>query len=97
MGSVDFRGLGGEMMFYKNVLDKIGVETQIVRHGKFKAAVEPFMLDQMSEENREQQFVYMNSLWNHMLQGISETRNISVEELNELADDVQTFKKGINC
>ncbi len=94
MGSVDFRGLGGEMMFYKNMLDKIGVEAQIIRHGKFKAAVEPFMLDHMSEENRQQQLVYMNSLWNHMLDGVSATRNIPVEELNEMADHVQTFKKG---
>ena len=94
MGSVDFRGLGGEIMFYKEALKKIGVEMQIVRHGKFKAAVEPFMLDKMSEENREQSLVYMNSLWNHMLKGISETRNISVDELNVLADNVQTFKKG---
>lgn len=92
--SVDFRGLGGEMMFYKNALNKIGVEMQIVRHGKFKAAVEPFMLDKMSAENREQQLTYMTSLWNHMLKGISETRNISVEQLNRLADDVQTFNKG---
>lgn len=96
MGSLDLRGLGGEMMFYKDALKKIGVEMQIVRHGKFKAAVEPFMLDHMSEENREQSLVYMNSLWNHMLQGISETRNLSVERLNELADSVQTFKKGDN-
>lgn len=94
MGSLDFRGLGGEMMFYKNALKKIGVDIQIVRHGKFKAAVEPFMLDQMSEENREQSLVYMNSLWNHMLQGISESRNLSVEKLNQLADSVQTFRKG---
>lgn len=92
--SVDFRGLGGEMLFYKNALDKIGVEMQIVRHGKFKAAVEPFMLDKMSEENREQQLTYMGSLWNHMLKGISEKRNISVEKLNLLADQVQTFNKG---
>jgi len=92
--SVDFRGLGGEMMFYKHALDKIGIEMQIVRHGKFKAAVEPFMLDKMSEENREQQMTYMGSLWNHMLKGISERRNISVEQLNKLADEVQTFKKG---
>lgn len=92
--SVDFRGLGGEMMFYKNALDKIGIEMQIVRHGKFKAAVEPFMLDKMSEENREQQLTYMGSLWNHMLKGISEKRNISVEKLNLLADEVQTFNKG---
>lgn len=92
--SVDFRGLGGEMMFFKKALDKIGVEMQIVRHGKFKAAVEPFMLDKMSEENREQQLTYMNSLWNHMLKGISEERNVSVDQLNRLADDVQTFNKG---
>ncbi len=92
--SVDFRGLGGEMMFFKNALKKIGVEMQIVRHGKFKAAVEPFMLDKMSAENREQQLTYMGSLWNHMLKGISEKRNISVEKLNVLADEVQTFNKG---
>jgi protease-4 len=92
--SVDFRGLGGEMMFYKNALEKVGVEMQIVRHGKFKAAVEPFMLDKMSAENREQQLTYMGSLWNHMLKGISEKRNISVEKLNVLADEVQTFNKG---
>lgn len=94
LGSVDFRGLGGEMMFYKEALKKVGVEMQIVRHGKFKAAVEPFMLDKMSKENREQQLVYMGSLWEHMLKGISEKRNLSVEQLNELADEVQTFKKG---
>jgi len=96
MGSLDFRGLGGEMMFFKDALKKIGVDMQIVRHGKFKAAVEPFMLDHMSEANREQSLVYMNSLWNHMLQGISEKRNLSVEKLNQLADSVQTFTRGDN-
>lgn len=94
MGMLDFRGLGGEMMFYKNALDKFGVDIQVVRHGKFKAAVEPFLLDKMSDENREQTLVYMNSLWNRILKGISETRNISTEVLNALADEVQTFKKG---
>ena len=92
MGNVDFRGLGGEMMFFTKALKKIGIEMQIVRHGKFKAAVEPFMLEKMSEENREQQMVYMNSLWNHMLKGISEKRNIPVDRLNALADEVQTLK-----
>ena len=94
LGSVDFRGLGGEMMFFKNALEKIGIEAQIVRHGKFKAAVEPFTREDMSEENREQQLVYMNSLWNHMLDGVSATRDIPVEQLNTLADNVQTFQKG---
>ncbi|HKL32159.1 MAG TPA: signal peptide peptidase SppA [Tangfeifania sp.] len=94
MGTLDFRGLGGEMLFFTNMLEKIGVDMQIVRHGKFKAAVEPFMLEKMSEENREQQLTYMNSLWNHMLQGISEKRNLSVEQLNALADEVQTLRQG---
>lgn len=94
LGSVDFRGLGGEMMFYTKALEKLGIEMQIIRHGKFKAAVEPFMLEKMSEENREQQLTYMGSLWNHMLKGISETRNISLEQLNLLADEVQTFRQG---
>ena len=92
--AVDFRGLGAQMMFYKNALKKIGVEVEVIRHGKFKAAVEPFLLDKMSEENRLQTLSYLNSLWNHMLNGISERRNIPVEKLNELADEVQTFRQG---
>ena len=94
LGSVDFRGLGGEMMFFVYALEKAGIEMQIVRHGKFKSAVEPFKLEKMSDENREQQLTYMNSLWNHMLEGISKYRNIPVEKLNELADQVQTFHLG---
>ncbi|WP_319499623.1 signal peptide peptidase SppA [uncultured Draconibacterium sp.] len=92
---LDFRGLSSELMFYKNALEKLGVEMQIIRgpNNKFKSAVEPYMLDKMSEANREQRLVYMNSLWNHMLKGISETRNISVEKLNALADEAQTYKK----
>lgn len=93
MGRVDWRGLGGEMIFFTNALDKIGIEMQIIRHGKFKAAVEPFMLEQMSEENRKQRLTYMNSLWNHMLAGISEQRNIPVEKLNELANEVLTLSQ----
>ena len=93
-GAVDFRGLGGERMFFKNALEKLGVEMQIVRHGKFKAAVEPFMLEKMSPENREQTMTYLNSLWNQMLKGISEKRGIPVEKLNELANQVQTLQKG---
>ncbi len=91
-GFIDFRGLGGEVTFFKNALEKLGVEMQIVRHGKFKSAVEPFMLEKMSPENREQQMVYLNSMWNHMLKGISAEKDISVARLNELADQVMTFR-----
>lgn len=92
-GTIDFRGLGGEYTFFKNALEKLGVEMQIVRHGKFKAAVEPYMLEKMSDENREQTMTYLTSLWNQMLKGISEQRDIPVEKLNALADDVLTFRK----
>lgn len=92
-GSVDFRGLGGERSFYKKALEKLGVEVQIVRHGKFKAAVEPFLLDKMSDENRLQTETYLNSLWNEMLGDISASRNMSFDELNDIADMVATFRK----
>jgi protease-4 len=92
-GSVDFRGLGGERSFYKKALEKLGVEVQIVRHGKFKAAVEPFLLDKMSDENRLQTETYLNSLWNEMLGDISASRNMSFDELNYIADMVATFRK----
>lgn len=92
-GSVDFRGLGGERSFYKKALEKLGVEVQIVRHGKFKAAVEPFLLDKMSDENRLQTETYMKSIWNEMLVDISASRNMGFDELNDIADMVATFRK----
>lgn len=92
-GSVDFRGLGGERMFYKKALEKLGVEVQIVRHGKFKAAVEPFLLDKMSDENRLQTETYLKSIWNEMLTDISASRKMSVDELNNIADMVASFRK----
>ena len=92
-GSVDFRGLGGEVSFYKKGLEKLGVEVQIVRHGKFKSAVEPFLLDKMSDENRLQTETYLKSIWNEMLIDISASRKMSFDELNDIADMVATFRK----
>jgi protease-4 len=92
-GTVDFRGLGGERTFYKKALEKLGVEMQIVRHGKFKAAVEPFLLDKMSPENRLQTETYLRSIWNEMLNDISASRKMSFDELNDIADAVATFRK----
>ena len=77
------------MMFFKNMLEKTGVEVQIFRHGKFKSAIEPFMLDKMSEANRLQTEVFMGSLWNSMLEGISKARGISKDELNSIADNLK--------
>lgn len=87
-GIVDWIGLRAEVMYYKNILEKIGVEPQIIRHGKFKSAVEPYMLDKMSPENREQISTFIGSIWNYWVEGISKSRNISVSDLNRFADDM---------
>jgi protease-4 len=87
-GAIDFKGLSAELMFFKNALAKLEVEPQIIRHGKFKSAIEPFILDKMSDENREQTMTYIGSIWNHMVDGISKSRNISAEELNKIADEM---------
>lgn len=89
-GVVDYRGLRTELMFFKGTLEKLGVEPQIIRGtgNKFKSAVEPFMYDQMSEANREQTLTYLNSLWNEILKGISESRGISIADLNMYADNM---------
>ena len=92
-GSVDFRGLGGERTFFKKGLEKLGVEMQIIRHGKFKSAVEPFLLDKMSPENRLQTETYLKSMWNEMLTDISASRKMGFDELNDIADAVATFRK----
>lgn len=87
-GILTFVGLRSEIMFFKEAMEKLGVEPQIIRHGKFKSAVEPFMYTKMSDENRHQVMTYMGSIWDQMLKGISEERNLSVKKLNELADNL---------
>ncbi len=83
---VDFKGLSSEVMFFKKALEKIGVEVQVTRHGKFKGAVEPFILDKLSEENKTQIKDYAGSIWNQVIADISESRGIPVEQLNRVAD-----------
>jgi len=85
-GMLLFKGLASEMMFFKGTLEKLDVDMQIIRHGKFKAAVEPFILDKMSDANREQNTALLNSVWGDLLKGISSARNITLEELNKAAD-----------
>jgi protease-4 len=96
-GSVDFHGLSAELMFFKGLLQKLDVDMQIIRHGKFKSAVEPFIMDKMSDPNRLQTRLLINSLWNHILQGISVSRKISIPELQNMADNlsVQTAEDAI--
>ena len=85
-GMLLFKGIAAEMMFFKGTLEKLDVEMQIIRHGKFKAAVEPFLLEKMSDANREQTTAYITSIWNDYLGAISKSRNISIADLNKAAD-----------
>ena len=85
-GYINFTGMSAEVIFYKQTLEKLDIQPEIIRHGEFKSAVEPFMYDKMSPENREQVSVYLNSIWAHIVSQISESRNIPVQELNEYAD-----------
>ncbi|MGB0886976.1 MAG: signal peptide peptidase SppA [Vicingaceae bacterium] len=87
-GIVEHRGLATELMFFKNALEKLDVEMQIIRHGKFKSAVEPFMLEKMSDANREQMQLLLNTAWNSMTKKVAKSRGISVDKLNELADNM---------
>ncbi|MFO7620988.1 MAG: signal peptide peptidase SppA, partial [Bacteroidales bacterium] len=88
--TIDFKGLSGEVMFYRKALEKLGVEVQVTRHGKFKGAVEPYLLDQLSEENEAQIRDYVGSIWSHVIGDISESRGISGEQLNSMADRLVT-------
>ncbi len=87
-GVVQFSGLSAQLMFFKSLLENIGVEPEIIRHGKYKSAVEPFMSDNMSDANKEQTQKYLSSIWNSILTGIHNQRNISYEDLNKYADEL---------
>ena len=92
-GMLVLHGMASQIMFYKHLLDKLDIEMQIVRgpNNRFKSAVEPYFLDKMSEANREQMDKLLGTLWGEILQGISQSRNISVEQLNQIADNLETL------
>ena len=89
-GIVEFKGLSAQLMFFKDALDKLGIQPIIIRgkNNKFKSAVEPFMYNHISEANKLQTLTYMSSIWGHLLQGISKTRKIPISQLNLLADSM---------
>jgi protease IV len=88
VGELTFLGLRSEQMFFKGALEKLDIEPEVIRHGKFKSAVEPLISDKMSAENREQLTTLLSSMWNHILDSISGERNITKQELNRLADQM---------
>ncbi|MBS1645764.1 MAG: signal peptide peptidase SppA [Bacteroidetes bacterium] len=88
-GEFVFKGLSAQIMYYKTALQKASIDVQVFRHGKFKSAVEPYLLDKMSEPNRMQLETLLNSIWGTMLQDISASRGISTQELQQLADELK--------
>lgn len=88
VGFVDIHGISATTLFFKDLLDKIGVEMQIIKVGTFKSAVEPFMLSEMSDANRLQQEVYLNNIWEYMSSQISEMRGVEKAEINQWADSM---------
>ncbi len=91
-GMLELKGLSAQTMFFKNTLDKLGIEMQIVKVGTYKSAVEPLITTKMSDANREQVTVYMGSIWKTFLTEVSAARKISVEKLNAYADEMLMFQ-----
>ena len=90
VGGVDFRGLGGEILYFKDFQDKYGIKMEVIRHGKYKSAVEPFLSNKMSAENREQTQSFLNSIWGELLEDIGYSRKKTSDELNYIADELLT-------
>ena len=88
-GIIELKGLSAEIMFYKGLMDKLGIDAQIIRHGKFKGAVEPFMYNQMSNENREQIEKLLNSISDYMIDGIAtEREGVTSEEIHKMINNM---------
>jgi len=87
VGTLEFKGLAAEITFYKDFQDKYGVKFDVIRHGKFKSAVEPYLTNKMSDANKLQTSKLLNSVWDTYLNDISKSRNISIEKLNQIADN----------
>lgn len=88
-GEIDLRGYAATLMFMKGALDKLEIEPEVIRHGKFKSAIEPFIADKMSDANREQVKRFVDDFWNHTKDGIATSRKKSSEEIENIADSMK--------
>lgn len=90
-GALGIQGLALETTFYKGILKKAGVEMQIFKVGTYKGAVEPYMLDHLSEANREQMTAYLSSTWNVLRAGMAESRNLQPAVIDRFANEGLSF------
>jgi protease-4 len=91
IGMLDFRGLGSLQQYHKGILEKWGIEVQAFKAGTYKSYIEPYTRENMSEEDRKQRSIYLNTLWKEMLSAISASRGISEDSLNRYADEYLLF------
>ena len=92
-GMLEWKGLASQPIFYKELLEKLGVDMQVFRVGTYKSAVEPFICTEMSDANRAQVQSFVNDIWGNFLTDVSESRKISVDSLNAFANDYMFFDK----
>ena len=90
-GSAPIVGIGSSMMFFKDLLDKLGIQVQLIRHGKFKAAAEQFIASNISKENYQQNKEMIDSIWESWAEEICSSRGITIEEFNKLVDNLELF------
>ena len=86
VGEIDFKGLSAEILYLKELQEKSGVKFEVIRHGKYKSAVEPFLAQEMSPENREQMTVLLHSVWNSIVADIAKSRKVTVAQLDAIAN-----------
>ena len=94
VGSAQITGLSATTIFYKGLMDKIGVEAQVIKVGTYKSAVEPFILTQMSDASREQQEKYIGNIWTEISSQIAQSRNVTVQDVNMWADSLVFTNSG---
>ncbi len=88
-GLLEFKGFSSQIAFFKGSLEKLDIEAQVIKVGTYKSAVEPFVLDKMSEPNRQQVTSFMGSLYDHFLQNIAESRKIPRDSLFAIANNLK--------
>lgn len=95
-GVIDLKGFSASVMFYKGLLEKLDIDMQIIRHGKFKSAIEPFILNKMSSENRAQLKLFLDDLSNNIFDSISTQRNIKFQDIKRYTNQL-SLNTAINC
>lgn len=94
LGKVNIIGIASSTIFYKKALDKLGVEMLTFKVGTYKGAVEPYILDHLSDANKEQIKTYINGLWDNIVEDIAKARNITPESIREFADQGHALEEG---